>query len=56
MVKADVWQAAKPLAGRVLVGCAVGPGFEFEDFELIDPEGDIAQRIQDTKPDLIDML
>jgi len=45
VVKAGIWQAAKPLNGRVLVGCSVGPGFEFEDFVLIDPDGDIAQRI-----------
>ncbi|MFO7936830.1 MAG: cupin domain-containing protein [Kiritimatiellia bacterium] len=45
VVKAGVWQAAKPLNGKVLVGCSVGPGFEFEDFELIDPESAIAQRI-----------
>ncbi len=45
VVKAGVWQAAKPIRGKVLVGCSVGPGFEFEDFELINPEGEIAQRI-----------
>ena len=48
VVKAGVWQAAKPLKGKVLVGCSVGPGFEFEDFELIDPESDIARRILST--------
>jgi len=45
VVKAGVWQAAKPLTGKVLVGCSVGPGFDFEDFKLIDPQSDIAQRI-----------
>jgi predicted cupin superfamily sugar epimerase len=45
VVKAGLWQAAKPLNGKVLVGCSVGPGFEFEDFKLINPESDIAKRI-----------
>jgi uncharacterized protein len=33
-VPARVWQSARPLGAYVLVGCTVGPGFEFEDFEL----------------------
>lgn len=45
VVKAGIWQAAKPLNGRVLVGCSVGPGFEFEDFKLINPGSDVARRI-----------
>jgi predicted cupin superfamily sugar epimerase len=48
VVKAGMWQAAKPLNGKVLVGCSVGPGFEFEDFELIDPESATARRILST--------
>ena len=48
VVKAGVWQAAKPLKGKVLVGCSVGPGFEFEDFELIEPDSDVARRILKT--------
>ena len=31
---------------RVLVGCSVAPGFEFEDFEQIDPESDVAKPLQ----------
>jgi len=37
LVRAGVWQAARPLPGPhgyVLCGCTVAPGFEFEDFEL----------------------
>jgi uncharacterized protein len=33
-VAAGVWQAARPLGGYALVSCAVGPGFEFADFEI----------------------
>ena len=34
IIRANEWQAARPLGGYVLVGCTVGPGFEFDDFEL----------------------
>lgn len=34
VVRAREWQAARPLGAYTLVGCTVGPGFEFEDFEL----------------------
>ncbi len=34
VVKARQWQAARPLGAYTLVGCTVGPGFEFEDFEM----------------------
>ena len=31
------WQAARPAgAVEVLVSCVVAPGFDFEDFELLD--------------------
>ena len=35
------WQEAEALqgeAGYALVGCVVAPGFEFEDFEMADPD------------------
>lgn len=34
VVPARAWQAARPLGAYALVGCTVGPGFEFADFEL----------------------
>lgn len=42
IVPAGYWQAAVPLQDRVLVGCSVAPGFEFDDFELIVPNSDTA--------------
>jgi len=35
-VAPDVWQAALPLGDWTLVTCAVSPGFDFADFELIE--------------------
>ena len=34
VVPSNEWQAARPLGAYALVGCTVGPGFEFEDFEM----------------------
>ncbi|NIQ09662.1 MAG: cupin domain-containing protein, partial [Gammaproteobacteria bacterium] len=56
VVEAGLWQAAKPLNGSVLVGCSVAPGFEFDDFSLIDSEGDVAKRILRHRVDLADLI
>jgi len=42
VVPAGWWQAARPLGPYSLVGCSVGPGFEYDDFTLLSslPEGD----------------
>jgi predicted cupin superfamily sugar epimerase len=34
-VQADCWQAARCLGDYTLVGCSVGPGFDFADFTLL---------------------
>jgi len=38
VVPGGVWQAAEPVDGAALVGCSVGPGFEFGDFEMMSGE------------------
>jgi predicted cupin superfamily sugar epimerase len=35
VVPADWWQAARPMGEWSLVTCCVGPGFDFEDFQLL---------------------
>jgi uncharacterized protein len=35
VVPAGCWQAARPMGAYALVGCTVGPGFDFDDFEMI---------------------
>jgi predicted cupin superfamily sugar epimerase len=35
VVPAGVWQAARPLGAYSLVGCTVGPGFDFADFRFV---------------------
>ena len=39
VVPAGQWQAERPLGAYSLVGCTVGPGFEFDDFRFV---GDLA--------------
>jgi predicted cupin superfamily sugar epimerase len=44
LVPAHCWQSATPAAGDAgysLVACVVVPGFDFEDFEMIDDAGHI---------------
>jgi hypothetical protein len=42
IVPSGWWQAARPLGTYSLVGCSVGPGFEYDDFTLLAslPEGE----------------
>ncbi len=35
VVPAGAWQAAKSRGPYALVACAVGPGFEFDDFQML---------------------
>jgi predicted cupin superfamily sugar epimerase len=35
VVPAGCWQAARPTGAYTLVGCTVGPGFDFADFALL---------------------
>ena len=34
VIPAGVWQAARPLGAYALMGCYVGPGFDFSDFRM----------------------
>lgn len=38
VIPAGHWQASEPISEAVLVGCSVAPGFEFEDFQLLQPD------------------
>jgi predicted cupin superfamily sugar epimerase len=35
VIATGIWQAARSLGDYSLVGCTVGPGFEFEDFRFV---------------------
>jgi predicted cupin superfamily sugar epimerase len=55
VVPAGDWQAARPAGAYALVGCTVGPGFDFADFEMISdgsPEWDALRRLDGALPEL----
>jgi len=52
-VPADWWQAARSLGDYTLVGCTVGPGFEFADFELLADRGPLADAVCDALPEAV---
>ncbi len=56
VVPAGQWQAARPAGAYTLVGCSVGPGFEFADFRLMRSEPATEQRVRQAHPDLVSML
>ncbi|MCP9840336.1 cupin domain-containing protein [Synechococcus sp. J7-Johnson] len=45
VIPAGMWQAAEPISETVLVGCTVAPGFEFTDFQLLQPDCAQAQAL-----------
>ena len=49
-VPADCWQAARSQGDYTLVSCAVGPGFEFTDFELMSDNLEVAERLRGEFP------
>jgi predicted cupin superfamily sugar epimerase len=60
VVSAGLWQAARPkpgdIAGHVLVACMVGPGFDFSDFQMMEPGGSEALRIAADHPLLAPLI
>jgi predicted cupin superfamily sugar epimerase len=56
VVPAGQWQAAQPAGAYTLVGCSVGPGFEFADFRLLRDDPATEQHLRQTHPDLVSLL
>ena len=46
VVPAGAWQAARTTGAYTLVGCTVGPGFDFSDFELLAPDAPLADALR----------
>ncbi len=51
LIPARHWQAARSLGEYTLVACVVAPGFEFADFELIEPTSPDASALAKVHPD-----
>ncbi len=56
VVLAGQWQAARSTGSYTLVGCTVGPGFEFADFEMLDARSEEASALTLRHPDLAELL
>jgi len=54
VVPARCWQAARPLGDYALVGCTMGPGFEFADMELLASGSAHAATLRARFPELAD--
>ena len=55
-VPAGWWQAARPLGEYALVGCSVGPGFDFADFSLLADDHALVSRLVERAPDVARLL
>jgi predicted cupin superfamily sugar epimerase len=50
VVPADVWQAARSTGAYTLVGCTVGPGFDFADLQMLRDRGSEAETLKRRHP------
>ncbi|MBB5209036.1 cupin domain-containing protein [Chiayiivirga flava] len=44
-VPAGHWQAARPQGGYALLGCSVGPGFDFRDYDMLVDQPELARTL-----------
>jgi uncharacterized protein len=56
VVPARWWQAAQPLGDYSLVGCTVGPGFDYRDFTLLADDAPSLQMLRSRWPKFGEML
>jgi predicted cupin superfamily sugar epimerase len=56
VVPAGHWQAARPTGAFTLVGCSVGPGFDFADFALLADHAEDAARLRTRFPELAALI
>ena len=55
-VPAGRWQAARSTGAYTLVGCTVGPGFDFEDFVLASDQPAAAAALRARHPELAELF
>lgn len=56
VVAAHDWQAARTTGDYTLVGCTVGPGFEFADFTMLRDLPDLAACVRQSHESLADFI
>jgi uncharacterized protein len=55
-IPAGRWQAARPLSDYALMGCTVGPGFDFADFQLLADNPELAAVVRADWPDVAELI
>ena len=55
-VPAGWWQAARSTGWYTLVGCTVGPGFDFRDFALAADQPGAAAALRTRNPELVELF
>lgn len=55
-IPAGAWQAARSLGEYTLVGCSVGPGFDFADFRLLADHPALAATVRRAWPDVAPLV
>jgi len=56
VIAAGAWQAARGTGQYTLVGCSVGPGFDFTDFALLRDDPAAVERVRTARPELLDLV
>ena len=56
VVPAGCWQAARSTGEYTLVGCTVGPGFDFADFRMLEPGDPMVPLLRERQPALLPFL
>ena len=56
VVPAGHWQAARTTGDYSLVGCAMGPGFEFEEFTLMRDDPETSATLRARHPELAELI
>ena len=55
-VPAGDWQAARTTGTYTLVGCTVGPGFDFQDFTMLGDLADASERVGAAWPEIAGLI
>lgn len=56
VVSAGQWQAARPLGAYTLVGCSVGPAFQFDQFEMLRDRPDVTRQVGERHPAMQELI
>ena len=56
VVPAGWWQAAQTTGIYALVGCTVGPGFDYADFAMMRDDPAAVQHLRERRPELLALL